>query len=76
MPRCRVRTCSVKDAVFGLPNGDGGYCCAEHKTEDMRNVKSKRCDFEGCNKQPSFGIKWKEPTRCAEHKTEDMMILN
>jgi hypothetical protein len=72
MPRCRVKTCSVKRAVFGLPNGEGGYCCKAHKTEDMRNVVSKRCEIEGCDKQPSYGIKDKKPTRCREHKTDDM----
>ena len=72
MPRCRVKTCSVKRAVFGLPNGDGGYCCKEHKTNDMRDIVNKKCEIEGCNKQPCYGIKEKEPTRCAFHKTEDM----
>jgi hypothetical protein len=43
-----------------------------HATDDMEDVKNKRCNHPGCNKQPNFGIPGGRPTRCKMHATCDM----
>ena len=51
--------------------------CAEHKLENMINVKKKRkCQHENCNKRPSFNYEGEnKPIYCAEHKLENMIDI-
>jgi hypothetical protein len=39
----------------------------------MINLISKRCEIDGCHKQPTFGFKGRQPSRCKSH-TEKGMI--
>ena len=50
--------------------------CATHKPADYVNVKSKICEFIGCNKQPTpmaplvFARQY-----CANHKPDEFILL-
>lgn len=42
----------------------------------MIDVKSKRCKYENCTKQPSYNLPTeKTPLYCKEHKSDDMIIV-
>jgi hypothetical protein len=57
VPRCIGDACS-KQAIFGY-KGKPPICCKTCIPETLRdeviNVRSKRCEVEGCDTQPSFG---------------------
>jgi hypothetical protein len=56
---------------FGLP-GQKPTCCAKCKTEEMVDLKNKRCS---CGTQMTFGLPGKKPTCCAKCKTDEMIGL-
>uniref|UniRef100_A0A6C0D8R9 Uncharacterized protein n=1 Tax=viral metagenome TaxID=1070528 RepID=A0A6C0D8R9_9ZZZZ len=47
--------------------------CYSHKKENMVNNSSYKCNFEGCDKQPSFNIIGQNAKFCVTHKTADMV---
>ena len=48
--------------------------CAQHKTEEMVNVKNKMCIQEGCNTRPTYNEKGqKKALYCAQHKKQGMV---
>ena len=59
-----------------LPTHQQAQFCGKHAAPGMVDVISKKCNFEGCTKHPSFGV---EGTRnreyCAKHAPEGMIIL-
>ena len=57
--------------VFNFINEKGGLYCAKHKENDMIDVKSKKCVYNDCITQPSFGL-YNKITHCKKHKTDDM----
>lgn len=60
-----------KQAFYGFEWGVP-VCCANHRKEEMVNVKNKRC-LE-CDKIPVFNIPGeKQALYCAEHKKEGMV---
>ena len=63
--RCKTR------ALYGI-FGDKPSKCGQHKTEDMEDIKHKKCDFPRCRTQPVYGLPGKSATRCSEHKIEGM----
>jgi len=63
---CNVRAC------YGVTKATH---CAKHKEEGMANVVSNKCDYEGCELIPHFGVKGKTPTHCSKHKEEKMIDL-
>jgi hypothetical protein len=46
--------------------------CVKHKADGMRDVRSRRCAYEGCTTQPCFGFVDKQPTHCVKHKADGM----
>lgn len=67
---CGNTDCSSR-ASFGYNNEQ--KFCGKHKESDMKNNRHTKCEFLGCKKLPSFGIK--KPTHCSEHKTDEMEHL-
>lgn len=54
--------------------GKKALYCYKHKFEGMIDVKNKRCENEGCIKQPSYNYECiKIPMYCSNHKLEDMV---
>ena len=48
--------------------------CAQHATDGMVDVKSKKCRNEDCGKQPSFGVAGtKTKEYCAQHALDGMV---
>ena len=39
----------------------------------MVDVISKRCQYEGCDTQPTFGFQGKRPLFCSSHRKEGMV---
>ena len=70
----------TKSALYNLKGCSPAYCSL-HKTEEMVDVFSIRCDHENengesCNKTVSYGYRdTKKKVRCAEHKLEGMIDL-
>ena len=54
MPTHCVHDGCTTSAAFNLPTETKGLYCADHKLENMINVKSKRCIYDGCTKQPTL----------------------
>lgn len=76
MPRCKIKNCTVKRAIYGKPD-EKPECCAKHKEEGMIDLKNKKCEFLGCNKQPSYNTSGEKPKFCVEHKEKDMVdVIN
>ena len=74
MPLCNYDGCHKESANYGLIQG-GHLFCKEHKTSDMVNLSSNKCQEENCNTVPSFGIEHGKRTHCGKHKTSDMIDL-
>ena len=74
MPLCNYDGCHKESANYGLIQG-GHLFCKEHKTSDMVNLSSNKCQEENCNTVPSFGIEHGKRTHCGKHKTSDMIYL-
>jgi len=60
--------------TYNLPTETNAILCSQHKLENMLDVKSKRCIFEGCITMPTYNL----PTEtnavyCSEHKLENMI---
>ena len=77
MPKCQHPDCDVKYASFNYPGVKSPRFCFKHRLEGMINVKSRKCSFEGCNIQPTFGYQGSRPKFCKHHKLPDMVdVLN
>ena len=75
MTICKNLNCN-RDAYFNLPDKKPHFC-STHKTNDMINVKTKRCRHIECESiNPSFNVKSeKVGMYCATHKTDDMVDI-
>jgi hypothetical protein len=74
MSKIKGKCICGKTASFGNIGDKSPTCCKECKTDDMINIKNKRCV---CGKKiPSFGnIGDKNATCCYECKTHDMIDI-
>uniref|UniRef100_A0A6C0HTN3 Uncharacterized protein n=1 Tax=viral metagenome TaxID=1070528 RepID=A0A6C0HTN3_9ZZZZ len=70
----------TKSALYNLKGSSPEYCSL-HKTEEMVDVYSIRCEHknekgDSCNKTVSYGYRdTKKKVRCAEHKLDGMIDL-
>jgi uncharacterized protein YxjI len=72
-----MRTCAQEGCKthpnFDIKGGKGRFCII-HKTAEMVNVKSKRCEYEGCDSlSPNFDIKGGKGRFCGTHKMARMV---
>lgn len=73
MPKCcEHEGCLILNPVFNKPGGKGRLC-VNHKTAEMVNVVSKRCEHEECHISPSFDIPGGKGRFCVTHKTAVMV---
>jgi EsV-1-7 cysteine-rich motif len=70
MTICRI--CKKKHAIFNYIGMKARFC-AEHKTDDMINVKHERCQHPTCKSIASCNVLGLKAKYCAEHKTDDMI---
>jgi len=77
------RVCNYEDCNKGACCNYAGQnkrrFCAEHKLPNMINVASKRCDYDNCNKIPTYMSESKSTTLhpinrfCKDHKIDGMI---
>jgi hypothetical protein len=72
--RCKTEGCIKRNASFGLKGSNDKYC-KTHKTSEMINVVSKKCNHNSCEKTPRYGLTGGKPTVCGQHKTLEMVEL-
>ena len=71
---CIVPGCTTYKS-FGIQGGKITHCLS-HKTEEMVDLKSRKCLENGCNLQPVFNFKGeKKGIYCGSHKKEGMINL-
>jgi hypothetical protein len=76
MPGCKFVGCKVKNAIFNFIGNIIGLYCATHKEYGMIDVKSKKCEFEGCTKVPNFNLPDQKTGKyCKIHKEDDMIDI-
>ena len=49
--------------------------CAEHKKENMVDVRKTTCEAAGCDTHPSYGIPGERPRFRSKHRENDMVDL-
>jgi hypothetical protein len=75
MPRCRVPDCTVRHAIYGLPN-QKPECCSKHKESGMKDVVHPFCLHEGCEKRPHYNFEGEtDALFCTIHKAELMVNI-
>ena len=72
MTKCNYSGCKIKNAVYDISGGKGRFC-NEHKEPGMIDVKNKRCEFDGCDVQPTYDISGGKGRFCNEHKEPGMI---
>ena len=72
--RCKTEGCIKRNASFALKGTNDKYCLI-HKTSEMINVVSKKCNNNSCEKTPRYGLAGGKPTVCGQHKTLEMVEL-
>ena len=77
MVRCIFAGCR-KQSSFNFEGNTKGLYCAQHKTDDMVDVRNKTCCEKGCKKHPIFNMEGEtKGLYCAQHKTDDMVdVIN
>jgi nitrite reductase/ring-hydroxylating ferredoxin subunit len=59
---------------FGLKDDEYPSGCSKCKTDDMIDIRHKRC--KDCSKRPSYGVKGTTKVEyCADHKKEGMIDI-
>jgi len=73
---CNRQACEFEDCMISAscnyPQETKHRFCATHRLEGMVNLKIRKCQYSGCKKASSFGVKRHSPTHCATHKEEGM----
>jgi hypothetical protein len=73
MSKCNYPSCK-KQPSFNI-NGGKAIVCADHKTENMINVKNDICEFESCNKHAMYGHPGQKIQFCKDHRLATMHDL-
>jgi len=76
MPSKCIEPNCTKIPNFNISTETKGIYCADHKKENMIDVKHSKCIEPNCTKRPNFNI----PTEikgiyCAKHKKENMIDI-
>lgn len=69
--RCKHPDCK-RTANYNYVGEKPAYC-GEHRKENMKNTKDKRCELIGCNEMAYYGLYNEPPIRCHYHKLEGMV---
>ena len=70
--RCCKFTGCKKESSFNIKNENPLYCF-DHKSENMINVKNKKCIHENCMKTVLYNFYGSKPLYCSEHKLDGMI---
>lgn len=72
--KCNYTGCLKYGSFNNIRNNKGLYC-KTHKQENMIDVKSKLCVFNGCEKYARYNSYDKKELFCKTHKQENMIML-
>ncbi len=73
---CKSPTICIKYASFGNIDNEPLFC-KTHNSDDMVDVRSKKCEHPRCKTQPSFNFLGEKAKFCDEHKEEGMIdVIN
>jgi hypothetical protein len=50
---CKFDSCKTRP-IYNYENETTALYCAKHKLDNMINIKSKRCIYNGCSLIPSY----------------------
>ena len=76
MRMCKTEGCG-KQPSYGVTGTKSAQFCAQHATDGMVNVFSRKCKTEGCGKQPSFGVAGTKTSEyCAQHALDGIDVMN
>jgi hypothetical protein len=71
MTRCRL---CERNASYSIKGDKGGKFCSIHKTDEMINVVSKRCEYSNCESlNNNFDFKNGNGRFCKLHKMAEMI---
>lgn len=63
--------CRQKEALYGLPEDTKATKCGDCRTEQMINLRSKKCEV--CREHVAiYGDEMGKPTRCGKHRDPQM----
>ena len=66
--------CGKHQPSFGLPTDKRASYCIKCKTDEMVDIKSKKCKKNNCDTQPTFNFKGEKiPLYCKNHSKENMI---
>lgn len=60
-------------ATCNFPNEKESIYCASHKLNGMKDIKTKRCTYDGCDITPYFNFEGLSPIYCEQHSEEGMV---
>ncbi|CAN0294170.1 unnamed protein product [Ascophyllum nodosum] len=69
---CKFGKGCKSNPSFGFEGGKR-ISCARHRTKEMVNLNSVRCQGVECNRIPNFGLPGHSPSSCASHRSEGMV---
>jgi hypothetical protein len=71
---CQHENCKIR-ATFGFLNESAKFC-KKHMINGMLDISNKKCEYNSCNKKPSFNYSNEKTARfCSEHKLIDMIDM-
>jgi hypothetical protein len=71
---CQHENCKIR-ATFGVLNESAKFC-KKHMINGMIDISNKKCEYNSCNKKPSFNYVNEKTARfCCEHKFIDMIDI-
>ncbi len=74
---CRFEDCTKYSSFGYVGDDERATRCKEHQLPKMVDVKNKRCETPGCDKQPSYAEFGKPRAFCKDHKLPDMVnVIN
>jgi len=75
--KCLDEKCETKNPSFNYLSENEGCYCIKHKKENMYNVVSKECQFDGCFLKANHGFEeFMKPIFCFDHKKKDMIFID
>ena len=66
---------NAKDKHIFHSKGKNAEYCSSHHVDGMINVKSRRCQYNGCNTQSSFAFHGNKSLYCAAHRLDGMVVI-
>ena len=73
---CSEALCSRRSAFMDIEDNSRRWCAKHRNATSVASTFVRRCKFDGCEKQPSYGEKRGQPVFCREHKLPEHLNVN